>query len=144
MGPRVFTFYSFVSKLGRDSTRLDSLCSTDCSETQLHKLILCPLVDCVADLLHDERYNSLYAFLSGGPVYSGFAHSQEPNIPRIRVYPGHGYHWCRFILKVIFCLLGGFQLMMWFGATLCFIVFGLSKGTQRHLHGRPSPSGEDV
>lgn len=33
-----------------------------------------------------------------------------------------------FILKVIFCLLGGFQLMMWFGATLCFIVFGLSKG----------------
>lgn len=34
-------------------------------------------------------------------------------------------HW---LVKLFLILVGGFQLMLWFGAALCFIVYGLSNG----------------
>jgi magnesium-transporting ATPase (P-type) len=35
-------------------------------------------------------------------------------------------HW---LIKLMYLLVGGFQLMMWFGSILCFIVYGLSGNT---------------
>ena len=34
-------------------------------------------------------------------------------------------HW---LIKFFFTLVGGFQLMMWFGSVLCFVVYGLTNG----------------
>ena len=34
-------------------------------------------------------------------------------------------HW---LVKLFLILVGGFQLMLWFGSALCFIVYGLSGG----------------
>ncbi len=51
---------------------------------------------------------------------------------RIEIYglneitPVPSTHW---LVKFLLSLFGGFQLMMWFGSILCWIVYGISNGT---------------
>ena len=40
-----------------------------------------------------------------------------------RITPPPQLHW---LTKFVLTLFGGFQLMLWFGGTLCFIVYGIS------------------
>lgn len=40
-----------------------------------------------------------------------------------QITPPPKIHWC---VKLFYTLIGGFQLMLWCGAILCFIVFFLS------------------
>ena len=42
------------------------------------------------------------------------------------ITPPKQTHW---FIKFLLNLIGGFQLMLWFGSILCFIVYGLSGGT---------------
>ncbi|RYD77759.1 MAG: hypothetical protein EOP84_15150, partial [Verrucomicrobiaceae bacterium] len=41
------------------------------------------------------------------------------------ITPPKTTHW---LVKLAYTLVGGFQLMMWFGAVLCFVVFGITNG----------------
>ena len=43
-----------------------------------------------------------------------------------QITPRKQTHW---FVKFLISLVGGFQLMLFFGAILCFIVFGISNGT---------------
>ena len=43
-----------------------------------------------------------------------------------RITPPPTTHW---FIKFLWTLIGGFQLMLWFGSILCFVVFGISNGT---------------
>eukprot|EP01035_Chromulina_nebulosa_P030435 gene30435-40443_t len=45
-----------------------------------------------------------------------------PNV----ITPPKQTHW---FIKFLWNLVGGFQLMLWFGSVLCFVVFGISDGT---------------
>eukprot|EP01031_Cornospumella_fuschlensis_P038632 gene38632-46964_t len=57
--------------------------------------------------------------------------SSEEHAKRLAIYgenlitPPKTTHW---LIKLFYTLVGGFQLMMWFGAVLCFVVFGLTNG----------------
>jgi magnesium-transporting ATPase (P-type) len=42
------------------------------------------------------------------------------------ITPPKKTHW---LIKFLFTLIGGFQLMMWIGAILCFVVYGISNAT---------------
>ena len=58
--------------------------------------------------------------------------TSEEHLIRIEKYglnkitPGKDTHW---FIKFLKNLVSGFQMMLWVGAVLCFIVYGLSKGT---------------
>ena len=43
-----------------------------------------------------------------------------------RITPPPVTHW---FVKFLWTLVGGFQIMLWFGSALCFVVYGISKGT---------------
>jgi len=43
-----------------------------------------------------------------------------------RITPPPTVHW---FIKFLWTLIGGFQLMLWFGSILCFVVYGISEGT---------------
>ncbi len=74
---------------------------------------------------HLASLNEIYNDLNTS--YEGLSSAQHKKLQSI-----HGYNRITppkvtpFWMKVVAILVGGFQLMMWFGAILCFIVFGIT------------------
>jgi sodium/potassium-transporting ATPase subunit alpha len=69
-------------------------------------------------------------FAELGTRESGLSSSEALEKEKIhgknQITPPKTTHW---FVKFLLTLIGGFQLMLWFGSILCFIVYGLTKGT---------------
>ena len=72
----------------------------------------------------DQLFKELETKLEG--LTSAEAASRLEKYGLNRITPPKTTHW---FVKFLWNLVGGFQLMMWFGAILCYIVFGLTNGT---------------
>ncbi len=77
---------------------------------------------------HSMTEVELFAEL--GTRESGLSSSEALEKEKIhgknQITPPKTTHW---FVKFLLTLIGGFQLMLWFGSILCFIVYGLTKGT---------------
>jgi sodium/potassium-transporting ATPase subunit alpha len=77
---------------------------------------------------HAMPIDELYRFL--GTSHDGLTEAEHAK--RLEKYginaitPPKQMHW---FIKFCLNLIGGFQLMLWFGSILCFVVYGLSNGT---------------
>jgi len=83
--------------------------------------------------LGDEEYHKMSSFelfQKFGTSKNGLSTAKAEELllkwGRNEITPAVKRHW---FVKFLFTLVGGFQLMLWFGSILCFIVYGISQGT---------------
>lgn len=75
-------------------------------------------------LSQDEVFKELGTKIEGLSAAEAEARLAQYGLNEITPVPP--VHWC---MKLFQALTGGFQLMMWFGSILCWIVYGISEGT---------------
>ena len=74
-------------------------------------------------MTHEQLFIELGTRLSG--LSTAEALDKERVHGKNQITPPKTRHW---LIKFLLTLVGGFQLMLWFGSILCFIVFGLTHG----------------
>jgi len=75
-------------------------------------------------LTHEELFKDLDTSLNG--ISAAEAQKRLAIYGPNAITPPKTRHW---FVKFLLNLVGGFQLMLWFGSVLCFVVFGLTNAT---------------